>query len=125
VRLRWREESPWVLTLLLVAAALPFVPGAIEFMRRGIPDVLFTGDGAAIELGTLHAAHGVQLVGPYSRFGWSHPGPAFSMKPQPGTPEIFNCSFAFLCPNTCDDAWVTRVGTVQLLSARPFFSAWR
>src|SRR5262245_7576970 len=62
---------------LYAAALLPFVPGTFEFLRRGVPDVLFRGDGAALELGTLHAAHGVQLLGPYSRFGWSHPGPAY------------------------------------------------
>jgi hypothetical protein len=62
---------------LCVAAALPFVPGAWQFLERGVPDVLFTGDGAALELGTLHAWHGTQLVGPYSRFVWSHPGPLF------------------------------------------------
>jgi hypothetical protein len=39
--------------------------------------MLLTGDGAALELRTLYAARTGQLVGPYSRFGWSHPGPAF------------------------------------------------
>lgn len=63
--------------LLVAAAVLPFVPGAWQFIARGVPDVLFTGDGAALELGVLHAARGVQLLGPYSQFGWSHPGPAF------------------------------------------------
>jgi hypothetical protein len=66
-----------VVAILWVAALLPFVPGTWAFSHLGIPDILFTGDGAALELGTLHAARGVQLVGPYSRFGWSHPGPAF------------------------------------------------
>jgi hypothetical protein len=70
--------SPRLLgALLVVAAAAPFVPGVCEFLHRGIPDVLFTGDGAVTEIRTLHAAHGSQLVGPYSRFHWSHPGPAF------------------------------------------------
>jgi len=68
----------WVARLALVAAALvPFVPAASEFARRCVPDYLFTGDGATIELRVLHAAHGAQLVGAYSRFYWSHPGPAF------------------------------------------------
>jgi hypothetical protein len=72
-----REQARGVVAILCLAAILPFVPGTLEFLRRGVPDVLFTGDGAALELGTLHARHGAQLVGPYSRFGWSHPGPAF------------------------------------------------
>jgi hypothetical protein len=61
---------------LVVAAAAPFVPGIFQFIHHGLADVLFTGDAAAIELRTLHAAHGTQLLGPYSRFRWSHPGPA-------------------------------------------------
>lgn len=68
----------WVGRLALIAAALvPFVPAAAEFVRRGVPDYLFTGDGATLELRVLHAAHGTQLIGAYSRFYWSHPGPAF------------------------------------------------
>ena len=63
--------------LLCMAALVPFIPAAWQFLQRGVPDLLFTGDGAALELGTLHAARGVQLLGPYSRFGWSHPGPAY------------------------------------------------
>ena len=63
--------------LLLLAAAVPFLPDSLEFLRQGIPNTLFSGDGAALELGTLHAARLAQFVGPYSRFGWNHPGPAF------------------------------------------------
>ncbi len=39
------------------------------------PQVWPIGDGAVIELYTLHAAEGRQLLGPYSRFGFHHPGP--------------------------------------------------
>jgi len=68
----------WSARLALIAAAVaPFVPAAVQFVERGVPDYLFTGDGATLELRTLHAAHGVQLLGPYSRFHWSHPGPTF------------------------------------------------
>jgi hypothetical protein len=63
--------------LLAILTAAPFVPGALEFARRGIPDLTFGGDAAALEFGTWHAARGHQLVGAYSRFGWNHPGPAF------------------------------------------------
>jgi len=68
-----RADSAW----LYVLAAAPFVPGALEFARRGIPDLTFGGDAAALEFGTWHAARGHQLLGAYSRFGWNHPGPAF------------------------------------------------
>jgi hypothetical protein len=72
-----QPASTRVRPLLCMAALLPFIPELWQFLERGIPDLLFTGDGAALELGTLHAARGVQLLGPYSRFGWSHPGPAY------------------------------------------------
>lgn len=32
---------------------------------------------AMLELYTRHAVNGEQLLGPYSRFGWNHPGPAY------------------------------------------------
>ncbi len=35
------------------------------------------GDAAVLEIYTLHALKGTQLLGPYSRFGWNHPGPAY------------------------------------------------
>jgi hypothetical protein len=70
--------STRLLTLCLIAAALAaFVPASLQFLRQGLPNAVFTGDGAALELGTLHASRGAQFVGPYSRFGWSHPGPMF------------------------------------------------
>ncbi len=63
--------------LLSCAALLMFVPGAWEFLQRGVPAILFTGDGAILELRVRQAAHGIQLMGPYSRFEWSHLGPSF------------------------------------------------
>jgi hypothetical protein len=70
----WAYGKTLVLCLVTLS---PFAPGAWVFVQRGIPEVLLAGDGAALELGTLHAAAGTQLLGPYSRFGWNHPGPAF------------------------------------------------
>ena len=68
----------WSARLVLTAAAVvPFVPAAAQFVRRGVPDYLYTGDAATLELRTLYAAHARQLLGPYSPFQWSHPGPAF------------------------------------------------
>lgn len=34
-------------------------------------------DGAILEIYTLEAIRGTQLLGPYSRFGWHHPGPMY------------------------------------------------
>ena len=63
--------------MLIAAAVVPFVPAAAQFVRHGVPDYLYTGDAATLELRTLYAAHARQLLGPYSPFQWSHPGPAF------------------------------------------------
>ncbi len=73
--MKWPGQS--ARSLIVLGAAAPFVPCAWQFVRDGVPDVLFTGDGGTLELRVLHAAHGTQLLGPYSRFQWSHPGPAF------------------------------------------------
>lgn len=73
----WRSSSRLVSRLLNLTPLVPFIPAAWQFLQLGVPDVLFTGDAATLELRTLHAAHGEQFVGPYSRFIWNHPGPAF------------------------------------------------
>jgi hypothetical protein len=75
--------------ILLLLAAAPFVPSAIQFLRLGVPDVLAFGDYATLELRTLNASHGLQLLGPYSHFHWSHPGPAFFYLALP-IYELFN-----------------------------------
>lgn len=41
----------------------------------GTRDAFPTGDGAVIELYTLQASRGWWEYGPYSRWGWHHPGP--------------------------------------------------
>ncbi len=64
-------------TLLILAVLIVFAPAILQFVGRGVPENLFTGDAAVLELRTLQASHGRQLLGPYSRFLWSHPGPAF------------------------------------------------
>jgi uncharacterized protein with PQ loop repeat len=55
----------------LIAAAL-----ALSAAVNALPAAWPTGDGAVIELYTLHATSFRQLLGPYSRFGFHHPGPA-------------------------------------------------
>lgn len=44
---------------------------------RHRPLIWVDGDGALLELNTVDAQNFKQLTGPYSRFGWSHPGPLF------------------------------------------------
>ena len=55
----------------LIAAGL-----ALSAAVNALPAAWPTGDGAVIELYTLHATGFRQLLGPYSRFGFHHPGPA-------------------------------------------------
>jgi hypothetical protein len=43
----------------------------------GVPDAFSGGDGAVLELYTLYASRGQWALGPYSRFGWYHPGPSY------------------------------------------------
>jgi 4-amino-4-deoxy-L-arabinose transferase-like glycosyltransferase len=57
-------------------AATPFLVMAVRLVVAH-QDVLLAGDHAALDLGTLDATHGRAVLGPYSRFGFNHPGPAF------------------------------------------------
>lgn len=59
-------------------AVLPLLLSALTFATSvGFSEVYPDVDMAMLELYTSHAAHGKQTVGPYSRFGWNHPGPAY------------------------------------------------
>jgi hypothetical protein len=57
-----------------IAVALPALLVAI-WRITGAQGLCLEGDGAVSELYVLHALDGTQLVGPYSRFRWWHPGP--------------------------------------------------
>ena len=64
------------LSILVGLAVLPIVMPAwriIDGMRSASP----ASDFALLELSTAEALRGAQLLGPYSRFGWRHPGPAY------------------------------------------------
>ena len=60
-------------TLVAVLPVLAFGCLAIAGVRR---NTMLGGDQAVLELWSRSAAHGKALLGPYSRFGWNHPGPA-------------------------------------------------
>ncbi|HEX5266334.1 MAG TPA: hypothetical protein VFW24_06135 [Acidimicrobiales bacterium] len=64
---RWRLDP-----LALAAVAVPTVVLAVVAALDRIGP---WGDQGAIQLATDRAGRFSQLVGPYSRFGWSHPGP--------------------------------------------------
>ena len=60
----------------MLAPALLLLGSALA--GRGLEtDLPATGDYAALELYTRLAAQGRQFLGPYSRFGFHHPGPAY------------------------------------------------
>ena len=56
---------------LLLIAVLAFAVGP------GFDNRSFDLDMALLEMYTRHAVDGRQALGPYSRFGWNHPGPVY------------------------------------------------
>ncbi|MGZ3420820.1 MAG: hypothetical protein ACXVEE_23285 [Polyangiales bacterium] len=70
----------WSRRLGLAAAIVALLPLLLAFFdelfRRTFHHPL-GGDYALLELGVRRAMKGTQLVGPYSRFVWSHPGPLY------------------------------------------------
>ena len=72
-----------VLVSSVVAAVAPFVVGMIRVLTdRG--DLQFAGDQALIGLAVDEASRAAQLLGPYSRYGWAHPGPSWFYAMVPG-----------------------------------------
>lgn len=70
--------------ILLVAGVCVVAFAAAQLALRSQPPTYSVGDGALLEVYTLHAAHGTLEVGPYSRFGWNHPGPLYFYALAPG-----------------------------------------
>ena len=61
----------------LIGAAVAFTALALWIRASPTTDQLPEGDLAVIESYTLQATRGRALLGPYSRFGWNHPGPLY------------------------------------------------
>lgn len=68
---------PWV-----IAALLPFLVAAGWFVATR--HLVLGSDQALLALDTTDARHLHQAVGPYSRMGWAHPGPAWYALLVPG-----------------------------------------
>src|SRR5262245_66208172 len=62
--------------IAVVCGALALSGAAILVARGGRP-VTPVSDTAVIESYTLYASRAQLLVGPYSRYGWHHPGPLY------------------------------------------------
>ena len=54
---------------------LPFLVLLITLVE--MPDAAVVGDGAVLELQARQTARGENLLGPYSRFHFNHPGPIY------------------------------------------------
>ncbi|MDQ6837142.1 MAG: hypothetical protein M3137_02040, partial [Actinomycetota bacterium] len=76
VALRGRSMSRTTGVIAMIAiGAWPLVAvGRLVGQRNAVTSPL--GDQALLEMGARRAMHLQELVGPYSRFGWHHPGPA-------------------------------------------------
>jgi hypothetical protein len=62
--------------LAAALAALPMLIAGATFAIQH-PLIIFDGDAAVDELALIRSGHFEQLVGNYSRYGFSHPGPAW------------------------------------------------
>ena len=60
---------------LALLVGLPLLVTACSIAWGGWPKPATVGDMAVTELDTQHALHFTQSTGPYSRFGFCHPGP--------------------------------------------------
>jgi hypothetical protein len=71
-----RRITSHPIRIAAVCGALALTAGAILVARGGRP-VTPVSDTAIIESYTLYASRVQLLVGPYSRYGWHHPGPLY------------------------------------------------
>lgn len=65
-----RTRTRWWL-----AVGVPVALAGLAAVVRAVPDVAPDADFAVFDIHILNVLHGWQPTGPYSRFGWSHPGP--------------------------------------------------
>lgn len=71
------RHARWPIVLVPLALALaPFTPPLVGLVTRPFVRHAADGDLAILELQVRDAGAGEHLLGPYSRFGWNHPGPA-------------------------------------------------
>ncbi|MGY1641366.1 hypothetical protein ACI782_09565 [Geodermatophilus sp. SYSU D00703] len=72
-----RGGPRWLVPAALLLTAVPFVVAAVRVLLTRDASFQFAGDQAIIGLATHEAGDGDQQLGPYSRYGWAHPGPAW------------------------------------------------
>jgi hypothetical protein len=101
------------LAILVGLAVLPLImPVAriVDGMRGASP----ASDFALLELSTGEALRGAQLLGPYSRFGWRHPGPTYFYLQAP-LYAAFGASSASLPVSALVFNWAALLGIVVCL----------
>jgi hypothetical protein len=91
-----------------VAAALPLLVLAVALLAQH-PTIAAYGDRAVVGLETRDFIAGRQWIGPYSRFGWHHPGPAFFIPLALASVVLRNGSWAL-------DAGILAAGLVCLVA---------
>lgn len=105
---------------LALLAAVPLIPYLLYLRAHPIPRYAMLGDYAGIELATRYVTSGSTLLGPYSRFGFSHPGPLYFYALAPVYALWGSTStgiFAGACAINASAAMVT-VGAVRLATTR-------
>ena len=70
----WERLRTWPLSVVAMAVAVAV--GVIKVMTTFGRPFFFYGDEAVLGLRVIDATHLQAVLGPYSRYGWSHPGPA-------------------------------------------------
>jgi len=105
-------------------AALPLLPYFVYLAQKGIPRFTIFGDYAALELAIRSVPTGRVLLGPYSRFGFSHPGPLYFYLAAPVyaltggvTTGLFAAATAINAAAAMTIAAVTRVLTTRAHAA--------
>lgn len=104
-----------------ILAVLPVVPYLTFLLRTGVPRYGLIGEQALLEQATRHVWSGDTLVGPWSRFGWNHPGPLFFYLVAPFQ-AVFGSSSTGLYIGTCivnASAAATVASTPRLFARRP------
>ncbi|MGC8658417.1 MAG: hypothetical protein ACP5U1_05025 [Desulfomonilaceae bacterium] len=72
-----QEKLLWVavISVVLVPLIIPLGHVLVDILKS--PTIWHESDNAGIELNTISALHGHQLLGVGSRFEWNHPGPIY------------------------------------------------
>ncbi|RKZ06324.1 hypothetical protein DRQ25_14145, partial [Candidatus Fermentibacteria bacterium] len=74
ISLRSSGRNGW---LVFAALLLPFAAVIIFCIVSGVPDLALGGDGALLEFSERSTAEGGSFTGPYSKYGFHHPGPVY------------------------------------------------